>query len=66
MPSARAAATPSGMMPSPQALSIGGTARSITVTSNPRWRAAIAAARPAGPPPITSTSEDRGESINAA
>src|ERR1035437_1647755 len=60
MPSEWAAARPSGMMPSPQALSIGGMEQSARVTSKPRWRAAMAAARPAGPPPITNTSVERG------
>src|ERR1039457_459759 len=60
MPNDWAAARPSGMMPSPQALSMGGMEQSARVTSKPRWRAAIAAARPAGPPPITNTSVERG------
>ena len=55
-PSLSSAASPSGMMPSPQALSIGGRAQSMTVTSSPTCRAAIAAASPAGPPPATMTS----------
>src|SRR6516225_6306700 len=55
-PRERAAARPSGMMPSPQALSMGGTRESATVTARPRRRAARAAARPAGPPPITKRS----------
>jgi hypothetical protein len=45
-----------GMMPSPQALSIGGWAQSAKVTSRPAWRAAMAAPRPAGPPPPMKTS----------
>ena len=55
-PSARKAETPSGIRPSPQALSIGLCARSATITSRPCRRAARAVASPAGPPPITSTS----------
>src|SRR5271165_5223993 len=46
----------SGISTSPHALSIGGLAPSATTTPNPCWRAAIAAASPAGPPPITNTS----------
>src|SRR5580693_7328594 len=46
----------SGISASPQALSIGGLALSATTTRRPCWRAAIAAASPAGPPPITKTS----------
>src|ERR1039458_3643176 len=55
-PSRAAAATPSGMTPSPQALSMGGSRASASVTLKPLRRAAIAAARPTGPPPITNTS----------
>src|SRR5579862_8461724 len=55
-PRQAAAATPSGMMPSPQALSMGGLRASATVTVKPLQRAASAAARPTGPPPITKTS----------
>src|ERR1700730_8398852 len=47
---------PSGIRPSPHGLSIGGTAPSATITRNPRCLAAMAAAKPAGPPPITKTS----------
>src|SRR5580658_3692522 len=49
----RAASSASGIRPSPQALSIGGRRESATKTRNPSCRAAIAAASPAGPPPIT-------------
>src|SRR3984885_4567176 len=59
MPRLPSAARPSGIMPSPQALSIGGRAPSARVTSSPLRRAAMAAARPAGPPPITNTSVAR-------
>ena len=55
-PSCAAAARPSGMTPSPQALSIGGAQPSASTTRNPLRRAAIAAARPTGPPPIMKTS----------
>ena len=56
IPSCRSAATPFGMTPSPQVLSIGGSAPSATVTSRPCCRAAMAVARPAGPPPTTKMS----------
>jgi hypothetical protein len=46
----------SGIKPSPHGLSIGGLFPSATITSKPRCLAAIAAASPAGPPPITKTS----------
>ena len=55
-PSFARAVRASGIRPSPQALSAGGTARSVTVTVKPLRRAAIAAARPAGPPPTTKIS----------
>src|SRR5579863_559295 len=58
IPSSRRACNPSGISPSPHALSIGGAAPSATTTRNPLWRAAIPAASPAGPPPITKTSVD--------
>ena len=61
-PSRRSAAMPSGIKPSPQALSIGGSAPSATATANPCCRAAIAAASPAGPPPITKTSVESNNS----
>src|SRR6185295_3771394 len=48
--------TASGISPSPQAPSIGGRPRSITATESPARRAAIAVARPIGPPPTISTS----------
>ena len=51
-----AAAMESGMSPSPQALSMGGRLPSATMTRRPRERAAMAAARPAGPPPMMKTS----------
>ena len=65
IPSARAAASPSGMIPSPQGLSIGGRSASATVTSKPRRRAAIAAARPAGPPPMMNRSVEEGKIIRS-
>jgi len=40
-----------GSSPSPQALSMGGLAQSTNVTAHPMLRSAIAAAKPAGPPP---------------
>src|SRR5580692_6891913 len=52
------ASRPSGISPSPQVLSIGAALASATITRKPHCRAAIAAARPAGPPPITNTSVD--------
>ncbi len=55
-PSFSSAAIASGISASPQALSIGGFAPSATTTRNPCCRAAIAAANPAGPPPMTNTS----------
>ena len=55
-PSFSSAAIASGISASPQALSIGGLAPSATTTRNPCCRAAIAAASPAGPPPMTNTS----------
>ncbi len=54
-PSSPNASSVFGINPSPQALSIGGFAPSATVTSKPFLRAAMAAANPAGPPPMTST-----------
>ncbi len=51
-----AAVTASGMSPSPQALSMGGRFPSATITRSSLLRAAMAAASPAGPPPITNTS----------
>ncbi len=74
IPSSRRAAIPSGMRPSPHALSTGGVARSAMLTRKPFWRAAIATASPAGPPPTMKTSvsmggfsvEDRLESAQAA
>src|ERR1019366_404283 len=58
-PNAASAVRPSGIMPSPQALSMGGCAQSTTATSKPACRAAIAAASPDGPPPATRTSASR-------
>ena len=55
-PKFSSAARPSGIIPSPQGLSIGPCAPSATATRNPFCLAAIAAASPAGPPPITKTS----------
>src|ERR1022692_5253097 len=56
MPSLAASKRESGIRPSPQGLSIGAVSPSLTTTRMP-WRlAAIAAANPAGPPPITKTS----------
>src|ERR1700677_321818 len=66
MPNCCSAAIASGISASPQALSIGGLAPSATMTRNPCWRAAIAAASPAGPPPITNTSVESVESGNPA
>ena len=63
-PNWRRAAIPSGSNPSPQALSMGGRAPSIRTTWNPRNRAAIAAARPAGPPPRTTISASDGRDAN--
>jgi hypothetical protein len=51
-PSLDSARRASGIRPSPHALSAGGTIPSATVTLKPLRRVAIAAARPAGPPPI--------------
>src|ERR1017187_6368502 len=56
IPSRYTAPNESGIKPSPQALSMGGSPPSTTVTSKPLRRAAIAAASPAGPPPTTTTS----------
>src|SRR3974377_1286063 len=53
---AASASSVSGIIPSPHGLSIGGSEPSASVTENPLWRAAIAAANPAGPPPTTNTS----------
>ena len=54
-----AACTARGVSPSPQVFSRGKVLRSTTATSWP-WRASqYAAAAPAGPPPMTSTSKDR-------
>ena len=55
-PKSRSAATVSGINPSPHAFSIGHRVPSATTTRKPFFRAAIAAASPAGPPPITNTS----------
>src|SRR6185369_10182214 len=46
----------SGINPSPQALSTGGSTGSATVTRNPREHSAIAEASPTGPPPTMKTS----------
>src|SRR5258706_664927 len=54
---------PSGISPSPQALSMAGEALSATTTPKPFWRAARAAASPAGPPPITKTSISEGNRL---
>src|SRR5580700_3861789 len=59
-PIPRKAAIPSGIRPSAQTLSINGRDLSATITSNPLWRTASAAASPAGPPPITKTSVSEG------
>src|SRR6188768_2029063 len=69
-PSAASAATPAGISPSPQALSIGGHWRSASRTDRPWERAAIAVASPTGPPPTTTTSiiaapEDSGRSARS-
>src|SRR5580704_10764957 len=55
-PRSRRAVIVSGIIPSPHGFSIGGAAPSARVTLKPFWRAAIAAARPDGPPPTTNTS----------
>src|SRR5208282_1147379 len=60
MPRCSSASRPSGRKPSPHALSIGGLDPSATTTRKPRCRAVIAAARPAGPPPITKMSVEDG------
>src|SRR4249919_4004288 len=52
-PRSAKAATPGGITPSPQALSIGACLGSKTVTSRPRRAAYSAVASPAGPPPTT-------------
>ena len=57
MPSAARSLCASGISPSPQALSMGGRRASATRTSKPFCRSAIAAARPAGPPPTMSASQ---------
>ena len=55
MPSSANASMLSGIRPSPHALSMGGAAQSTTVTSQASRLNAIAAARPAGPPPTMQT-----------
>lgn len=57
MPSWRNAPTARGVSPSPHALSRPYAARSNTATSAPRRAAAMAAAAPAGPAPITAMSQ---------
>src|ERR1700675_3914046 len=64
MPRFCSASTPSGMSPSPHDLSIGGTAPSTTNTLKPRLRAAMAVARPAGPPPTQNTSHHLFRSLS--
>src|SRR5437660_12156119 len=58
MPRRSRAGSASGIKPSPQALSIGGSEPSATITRKPCCRAAIAVASPEGPPPITKTSAE--------
>src|ERR1700733_2289011 len=55
-PSDTSSAKPPGIRPSPHALSIGSFLGSATITESPCWRAFIAEARPAGPPPTISRS----------
>src|SRR5262245_61686350 len=55
-PSARSSCTPSGISPSPQALSSGGGLRSKTTAESPRRRAWIATASPTGPAPAIARS----------
>ena len=55
IPSALSSETLSGMRPSPQGLLMGGRAQSMTVTAQPIRLSAIAAAKPAGPPPTMHT-----------
>ena len=56
-PNRSSAATPSGISPSPHALSTGAPSRrSTTVTASPARRARIPVASPAGPPPTISRS----------
>src|SRR5580698_1957319 len=57
IPSAAKSFRASGIRPSPHALSIGGRRASATRTSKPFCRKAMAAARPAGPPPAISASQ---------
>ena len=59
-PSCARTARESGIRPSPQALSMAGGRASTTAQAMPRWRSAMAAARPAGPPPTMSASVSRG------
>src|SRR6476661_2101895 len=55
-PSDASTSNPPGISPSPQALSIGESRGSATMTESPCARAYKAAARPPGPPPTTSMS----------
>ncbi len=55
-PTSQALRQLSGIIPSPQALSIGGLKQSATVTASPCCLAAMAVAKPAGPPPQINTS----------
>ena len=55
-PSCPNAATVLGISPSPHALSIGGRFASKSTTEAPASRSEIAAAKPAGPPPMMQTS----------
>src|SRR6187549_1651055 len=55
-PSRASAARPAGRIPSPHAFSTGSWPRSRTSAESPWRRAAIAVARPTGPPPTMTTS----------
>lgn len=58
-PNSRSALVPPGRIPSPHALSTGGSAGSTRVTVSPSRAQVIEVERPAGPPPITRTSQVR-------
>jgi hypothetical protein len=64
IPKSRNAFTPSGKIPSPQALSTGGRAGSTSVTESSSRAQAIEAANPAGPPPTINTSRERRMAIH--
>ncbi len=63
IPRRSATASAAGIKPSPQALSCGGGQGSVTITRNPLRRAAIAAIKPAGPPPTIRTSVPEGGTV---